>query len=102
MLAKIANEMIHASLVFVLKIEHAWPLNLVSNHVVTLTIIIRDALNIAQTEAKYTAKDIAKTLKEIKNDIKSTTAIVQRSATSIQKTVTQQRRRRQLPKKQQG
>ena len=57
--AKTANEMIRACLVFVLKTQNTPDLT-----------TIRDALNIAQTKAKSPAKDIAKTLNEIKNDIK--------------------------------
>ena len=71
--ANIAIEMIRASLTYILKTQNIPDMT-----------TIRDALNMAQTEAKTTANNLTQALSEIKNDLKNTTEIVQQSAANIQ------------------
>ncbi|RYO66175.1 hypothetical protein AA0116_g2958 [Alternaria tenuissima] len=71
--ADIVGDIIRGALTFVLKTQHSPDLGGLS-----------DALNVARTEARATAESTARTLDQIKQELKSTVELVQQSATSIQ------------------
>lgn len=71
--ADIVGDIIRGALTFVLKTQHSTDLRSLS-----------DALNVARTEARATAESTAKTLDQMKQELKSTVEIVQQSATKIQ------------------
>jgi hypothetical protein len=71
--ADIVGDIIRGSLTFVLKMQHTPDLT-----------SLNDALQIAQTEAKVNAEHTAAALDHIRNQLLSTTNLVQISATNIQ------------------
>ncbi|KAG9382285.1 hypothetical protein A1F94_007939 [Pyrenophora tritici-repentis] len=71
--ADIVGDIIRGALTFVLKTQHSPDLGGLS-----------DALNVARTEARATAESTARTLDQIKQELKSTVELVQQSATKIQ------------------
>ncbi|EDU46224.1 hypothetical protein PtrSN002B_010760 [Pyrenophora tritici-repentis] len=71
--ADIVGDIIRGALTFVLKTQHSPDLGGLS-----------DALNVARTEARATAESTARTLDQIKQELKSTVGLVQQSATKIQ------------------
>ena len=71
--ADIVGDIIRGALTFVLKTQHSPDLRGLS-----------DALNVARTEARATAESTARTLDQIKQELKSTVELVQQSATKIQ------------------
>jgi predicted RNase H-like HicB family nuclease len=69
----IVSDIIRGSLTFVMKMQHMPDLSAIS-----------DALRIAQTEAKATAKHTGQALDVIKSELKNTVELVQQSAANIQ------------------
>jgi methyl-accepting chemotaxis protein len=69
----IVSDIIRGSLTFVMKMQHTPDLSAIS-----------DALRIAQTEAKATAKHTGQALDVIKSELKNTVELVQQSAANIQ------------------
>jgi hypothetical protein len=86
--AGLAKNIIHGTLTFILKVQHAPDLNTVC-----------DALRILQIETKTSSKHTTQSLTAVKDELKNTTEAIRGIATNIQQNVKAWEYARQQPRK---
>jgi hypothetical protein len=75
--AELMKIIIHGTLTFILKVQHAPDLN-----------TICDALRILQTEAKTASENTVQTLGAVKNELKNATETIRGKTTNMQQNTT--------------
>ncbi|PSN59123.1 hypothetical protein BS50DRAFT_659047 [Corynespora cassiicola Philippines] len=84
--ANLVKTIIHGTVTFILKTQHAPDLNTVC-----------DALNIAQTEAKAAAESTVQALSEIRSEVKNTTEAIRQTTTISQQTLNTEKKQEPSP-----